>query len=665
MIVATLLEGRQSPENPKNPLSANWALDYQSGSPTTAGARINEVKALNLSTVWAAVRVLTDTVASLPLITYQRIPGGGKDRRLDHRNWSLLHDRPCPEISAFNWFEALQGHIALWGNCYAEKQYNSQGYVEWLWPLTPNIVEPMWIDGMRWYRVLLPDNSYKMFPPSKMFHVPGFGFDGLKGYSPIQMARESLGLAAAAEEFGSRYFGQGTRPAGVLEHPEQLSKRAKDDLRSMVEEQSTGLSKMHRLLILEEGMKWSQTQIPPEESQFLETRQFQVEEVARWFKVPPHKIQHLLRATFSNIEHQSIEFVTETARPWLRRWEQVINWDLFTEAERSEFFSEFLIDGLLRGDSQARGEFYNKMFQMGAMSPNEIRESENRNPIEGGDIHLAPLNMVPLSDLDGIAASLTRMRALLEKREAPEVALLSPPQETRASKLAARIRMRRAHKRVLDDTARRVLNRELIQARRAIKASFGARNAGDFQRWLDGFYPDHRYEVSRRFDPVFLAYAESVAAAIDVEFTPEIEEFVREYAQTFGQRWAESSRGQLRDILIKGGEELDKELEARLGEWEETRPGKVANRESVRAGEAFSRVGYVAAGVTSLIWIANSDACDLCNEMDGRTVGHTDSFLEQGQTVNPGSDKSDPLTTSHRIAHPPLHDGCQCGVFPA
>lgn len=373
-------------------LTSPEAIDLFGTQKAATGKSVTPSTAMQASAVYACVRVLAETIASLPLNVY-RITKDGKEKAYDHPLYYILHDRANEEMTSFTFRETMMTHLLLWGNAYAEIEYDQMGNVKGLWPLMPDstTVERNEKNELQ-YRVVLPDGTGAILPKERVLHIPGLGFNGITGLSPIAMARESIGLSLAAEEFGARFFGNGAKPGGVLEHPGKLSKEAVEKLRNSWNQMHQGLSNQHRIAILEEGMSYKQIGIPPEDAQFLQTRKFQIEEIARIYRVPLHLIQDLEHATFSNIEHQSIDFVVHTIRPWLVRWEQAINCKLFGTS--TKFFAEFNVEGLLRGDIKSRYEAYAIARQWGFMSVNEIRAMENFNSIPNGDIYLQPLNMV-------------------------------------------------------------------------------------------------------------------------------------------------------------------------------------------------------------------------------------------------------------------------------
>lgn len=365
-----------------------------------AGETVSPESALTISAVYACVRILSESVASLPLMLYRRRSDGGKERVTEHPLYELLHNAPNGEMSSFTWRETCQGHVSLWGNAYSQVVYDGAGRVREIWPLRPDrmmVGRSTAGELVYEYRRSETDGA-RLFRADEILHIPGMGFDGLVGYSPITMARNALGLSRATEKFGSKLFANGARPSLVLKTPgaAKLSDAAKRRLQESWNSEFGGVERAHSTAVLEEGWDITTIGVPPEDAQFLETRRFQLLEIARMFRVPPHMLAELERATFSNIEHQAIEFVVHTLRPWLVRWEQSMRRRLLTEAERAQgYFVEFAVDGLLRGDAKSRNESYQIGRNGGWLSVNDIRSLENLNPIENGDIYLQPLNMVP------------------------------------------------------------------------------------------------------------------------------------------------------------------------------------------------------------------------------------------------------------------------------
>jgi HK97 family phage portal protein len=316
--------------------------------------------------------------------------------------YRVLHDEFNPYMTAMAGRECLTAHALSWGNGYAEIVRNGYGELVELWPITPNRIRPEMRDGSLVYRIRV-GNEDIFLPREKVLHVPGMGFDGFVGYSVISMARKSIGLGMALETFGALYFGQGTHPGVVVSPPGKLGPQASSNLQTSLATEYGGLGKSHKLLLLEEGMKMEKIGIPPDDSQFLESRQFQIPEVARWFNLPPHKLKDLTKSSFSNIESEQQSFYGDSILPWLVRFEQNFNMQLLSPSDkelsgRGRLYFKHSAEGILRADTVARGEFYTKMFSVGAMSVNEIREKEDMDPVAGGDIHLVPLNMTSLEN---------------------------------------------------------------------------------------------------------------------------------------------------------------------------------------------------------------------------------------------------------------------------
>ncbi|EHQ63669.1 phage portal protein, HK97 family [Paenibacillus dendritiformis C454] len=356
------------------------------GGNNAAGVNVNEDTALRFITVFSCVRVLAEGVGSLPLFVYKKRRGGGKDKAEDHPVYRLLHDLPNDEMTSQSWRETMVGHLATSGNCYSILTRNKRGQVEDIYPVN-------WMDctpvrnsdtGKIEYHINDRGKS-EVFTADRVFHTPGFGFDGIMGYSPIRMAAEAVGIGMASSEFTAHFYKNGMNIGGVLEHPQALSDAAFARLQEWVNEKGVGLGNSWKPLILEEGMKFARIPMPFVDAQFIETRKLNRDEICGLFRVPPHMIANLERSTNNNIEHQGIEFVMHTLMPYLTRIEQTANWKLFTRAEREAgYYVKFNVDGLLRGDYKSRQEGLAIQHQNGALNADEWREIEDRNPIEDG-----------------------------------------------------------------------------------------------------------------------------------------------------------------------------------------------------------------------------------------------------------------------------------------
>lgn len=403
-----LFKSRDKPTNS----TAGGAYRFLFGG-STSGKSVTERSSMQMTAVYSCVRILAEAVAGLPLHLYKYNESGGKERAAENQLYFLLHDEPNPEMTSFVFRETLMTHLLLWGNAYAQLIRNGKGEVIALYPLMPN---RMTVDrdnkGRLYYQywrgkdeAKLSRDNIVILQPSDVLHIPGLGFDGLVGYSPIAMAKNAVGMAIACEEYGAKFFANGATPGGILEHPGIVKDPAR--VRESWNAVYQGSGNAHRIAVLEEGMKYTPIGISPEQAQFLETRKFQINEIARIFRVPPHMVGDLEKSSFSNIEQQSLEFVKYTLEPWLVRWEQAMVRSLLSKTEKEKYFIKFNVDGLLRGDYESRMNGYATARQNGWMSANDIRQLENLDRIsaaEGGDLYLINGNMTKLADAGIFAA---------------------------------------------------------------------------------------------------------------------------------------------------------------------------------------------------------------------------------------------------------------------
>ena len=406
-IFSGLFKSRDKPQN--RTAGSNYAF-FLGG--TTSGKTMTERSAMQMTAVYSCVRILAEAVAGLPLHLYRYTDNGGKEKALDHPLYLLLHDEPNPEMSSFVFRETLMTHLLLWGNAYAQVIRNGKNEVVALYPLMPNKMSVDRDENGRLYYTYYRGQDEAIrnkefavtLQPSDVLHIPGLGFDGLVGYSPIAMAKNAIGLAIATEEYGAKFFANGAAPGGVLEHPGTIKDPTK--VREAWMSQFGGSANSGKVAVLEEGMKYTPISISPEQAQFLETRKFQINEIARIFRVPPHMVGDLEKSSFSNIEQQSLEFVKYTLDPWVIRWEQSIQRSLLNSEEKKKYFAKFNVEGLLRGDYQSRMNGYAIGRQNGWMSANDIRELENLDRIpaeDGGDLYLINGNMLPLKNAGAFA----------------------------------------------------------------------------------------------------------------------------------------------------------------------------------------------------------------------------------------------------------------------
>lgn len=375
------------------------------GNQTPSGENVTEETALTYSAFWNAVYIIAETLAGLPLHLMKK-DGNRKMIADDEDLYYLMHDNPNPFMTSFVFREVNIAHTLTWGNGFAEKVRNRMGQIVELWPIPPNRIKTILLnpeDNNLWYEIQVGIETVWL-PREKILHIPGFGFDGFIGYSVVAMARKSIGLGMAMETFGSNYFGQGTHPGVIVSHPERLDAQTHANLKQSLTETYSGLGQSHRLMLLEEGMKMEKVGVPPNESQFLESRQFQIPEIARWFNLPPHKLKDLTKSSFNNIESEQISFVVDSILPWVIRLDQNYNLQLLTKEQRKKkkYYFKHNIEGLLRANSKDRADLYRVMVTNTIMTPNEVREKEDMNPSDNplADELFTQVNTIPLSKLE-------------------------------------------------------------------------------------------------------------------------------------------------------------------------------------------------------------------------------------------------------------------------
>jgi HK97 family phage portal protein len=484
------------------------------GSSTDSGVSVTPDTALTYSAVYAAVRCIAESVSSLPLNYYERLPGGGKAHAKANPLHTLLHDEPNPEMSSLQWREASMAHLLLHGNSYSEIVRDLEGNVVELWPIDPTMVTPRRTDSGELYYELNRGKSF--ITAGNMLHIPGLSFDGISGISVIGLARQSIGLSMAIESFGAGYFGRGARPGGVLTFPGQLSPEARQNLRRSFEELHAGGANSHRVALLEAGLKWEAIGVPPDDSQFLQSREFQIIEIARWFNLPPTKLKDLSKTSYNSLEQMEISFVVDTLRPWLVRWEQQLNRKIIRPQDRGSYFFEFNADGILRGDQASRYNAYSVARNWGWLSVNEIREKENMNPIEGGDVYMQPMNMQALGTAPTAAPATDP--SLMATQPTPPT-LPNPPADTPT----------RSHEsiilRLLDDAGERLQNVECSAVKRF------ANKPAEFLTKLDHFCAEHRARVVSAYAPVLEAFG----------LTTDLDGHVQRHLDQFRSTWLDFS----------------------------------------------------------------------------------------------------------------------------
>jgi len=635
----------------KEPVSQEDLANRLWGSSSDTGLPVDRITAMRLAAVYAAVRVLSETLASLPVMVYKRIKDG-KERATDHPLYKLLHNQPNPDMSAFYFTETLMHHVTLLGNGYA--QIRGMGKPEELWPLDPERMKVERIGGEKVFKYTPQNGPEKILSQHEVFHVPGLGYDGLQGYSPIELQARRIGTGLATDRYGAEFFGNSAAPGGYIAMQGKL--KSDDDrkrFKSSWNSAHTDWGNKHSVAVLEEGAEWKDVTIPPDQAQFIETMKFTVNEVARMFRLPPHMIGDLEHATFSNIEHQTIEFVVYSMQPWIVRWEQEYNRQLLSPADQQVYFVEYLLDGLLRGDTEKRWAAYRTAREIGVMNANEVRARENMNPVEDGDKYYVPLNWTAV--------------------DAPPPESMSTEQNTRSQKEErsglARYKIAKSYQRIFADNITRILKREIRDIKKLIKKSLNERTLEDFDLAVDLYYQDYTADIRNVVTPAYLSLYEQIRKEVEEEIgidgtlTPEDENFIAGYVNVFASRYAGTSKSDINKVVQQAIEEnadIGEALEAQFEHWEEVRPASMAGRETTRGSNAFAKNMYLLGGVTKLRWVAIGKSCPYCNSLDGTIVGIESNFALPGDVMVGDNDKE--LNVERSIGHAPLHAGCDCQV---
>jgi len=503
-----------------------------------------------------------------------------------------------------------------------------------------------------------PERTFKQ---EEILHLRGLSSDGLVGYSPVMTMQDAIGLSIATEMYGAKFFAQGTRPPGVLKHPEKKTPEAKKNIAKSWLEAYSGSDNWHKVAILDEGMEFGPIGMTSEEAQMLGTRTFQVGEVARMLNLHTHMLKDTSgpAAGYNSIVQMFLEYAVVTMTPWVVLWEESLMTALLTPAEQEQYIIKFSMEGLLRGDPETRASFYQIMTGLGAFSPNDILGLEDRNPIgPEGDRRFISVQYLPLDSLEVVEPESPQRNARAELRSMRSIGL--------------RQNYQKSYSRVFREAGARIVSREVRALRRMVKSELGERSAGSLIEKFAEFFPRHQQYISEQMRGPLMAYAEVVSAAaaeeigVEGEMTQEMEAFVGRYADTVAIRHVESSQGQLEALIEENqGEEIGVALNTRLDEWEEKRPDKIGLRESVQAGAAIAIFTYTANGIKRKVWVCGSNPCPICRQLSGKTVEITGSFASKGDVIDPDDGETAPLEIHRDFGHPQLHEGCVCGVSAA
>lgn len=530
----SLIARRLLAVHPSNP--TDDVVQAFTGVPLSlTGQSVTPSSAERIAAVFRAVRLIAQTVASLPLHTYRRLPGGGKERAIDTPLYRLLRNQPNPWQTAFDFWDMEIGHAVLRGNAYAQKVYRGDGELAMLIPLHPDRVTPLLVNGSLIYRWQPNRGSARDFAPDELFRIIANSDDGITGRSPVAVVREAPGIALAAEGFGAKFYGNSAQPSGILTHPQRLSPEAKKKLRAAWTESHQGQDQAYRVAVLEEGLTWTAVGLKMDEAQFMETRKFQVTEIARMFGVPPHLLADLDRATFSNIEQQGLEYLTYCLQAWLERVQQAIWRDCIADYEQDELFCEFLVDALLRTDTTARNLAFAQGRQWGWLCVDDIRDMLNMNPLPDGQgqVFLTPSNMLPADQLNPSPSQ--------DRLPAPPTGAARPALEA-----------------LFREPLHRAARRETQCVRDALK-----KKTPDLAKALQG----HGEQLARAIGPVMVPAAQLAAAAEGRTIDPTTLGLLQLLATQWAERAAIAATEGWLDWQGNGATGLDAQTDAREVGW--------------------------------------------------------------------------------------------------
>lgn len=483
-----------------------WGGSY--GRQTKAGEMVSPENSMSLSAYFACVRNISEDLGKIPTLTYRRLENRGKDRATKHVAYRLLKESPNYEMSAMSFKETLTQHAVAWGGGFAEIERDGAGLPLNLWPIHPTRINLSRTKaGELVYLVKMDDHGLEPIPflPANIFHVHGLGGDGTCGYMLSVLAKESIGLGLAMETFGSAFFKNGAAIGGVLTFPMKMNDIGLERIRVQWADKYEGASKAGKTIVADQGAKYERMGIPPDEAQFLESRKFQIEEICRWFRMPPHKIQHYREAQgWSTLEATNTDYVNDTLMPWMVRWEEEASRKLFLPNERDEYFAEFLVQGLMRGDTPARSAYYSALFGIGVLSQNDIRELENMNGIgPEGDTYYVPVN--------NLAPAALAATGEIQEKETPADQAAEPPESTE-TKPAARVPIVTVllFAPIFDDAFGRVISKEQIAATRAARKHAG--DAMAFMEWMEKFYKEIGVDVAKTLSVPCKVFADYIGA---------------------------------------------------------------------------------------------------------------------------------------------------------
>lgn len=654
-------EARTHPsEWDKDPAMKEAWTRWFGGAGTASGIDITPEIALELPPVFACIRVVTETIATLPVHVYRRERSQGKTKRIDTDHpLNILLRNPNPEMTRVEFLECLIANQEAKENAYAQIVRKGSGMPMELWPVKPESVKPTRFGGTLAYEVRSNGSTY-IVPARDMLHLRPMVMDGIKGTAPITYLKDTFGLGIAALRFGAGVFaGDGLKRVALAMDgppPQNQGDRGKAFIQQLQEawrQLYGGNDNKHKVAVLHSGLKPTEIGFSPEDAQLTELLKVIAIEACRAFRVPPSKIMELERAHFNNIEHLQLDFRTDTILPRCIRIEHELDRKLLQN--NADFFIRFNLDGLLRGDYKSRMEGHSIGILNGIISPNEARDEEDRNPYEGGDVFLQPLNMTPSN---GQPESQPEADGESNTKAAPVRRAIRA-----ATQRDARNKIKKQWLPVLVEAYTRLLKREQKEIGDAVERYLGTRSAADLKEWLVRYGEDHIETVSRilgaPLEGLELALAESTADAMNISLDKSFEEWVSRWVDDYAKSHSGRTVHNLLTQLDEGGYEPERLLERmreKIKNWTNDAERRASDRVTQSDG-AVAREVWKRAGVKKIRW--NGGDCEFCAQLDGVVIGiENDAFVPQGGSVN--VEGKSPIWAGADVLHPPLHPGCDC-----
>jgi len=633
-----------------------------SGSPVHSGVVVNRDTALNFSAFWCGVNLICQSIASLNLRLYKQINDNTKKFYKSHPLWNILKVNVSKYMTTFIWKETAHLHLILYGNTYSFIDRDMGGRVIGLILINPERMRPERVGGEIVYIFTKNNGEEELFRFDEIYHVPGLGFDGIKGYSILKIAAESIGLGLAYEEFAARFIGNGTHVGGILKTPNKLTPQARENLKKSFNEAYSGLGNAHKALLLEEGVEWDKTVMPLQDAEFMASRTFQVDEIARWLNIPPHKLKELTRATYDNITSEQISWLQDTIRPWLERDEAIMNFKLLNDWERRNLFCEYDFESILRSDPKTRSEAHHIMRQDGIISTDEWRAKENLNPVGGeyGDERLVPMNMIPASKLYDSNTPIQKVGD--QQKNLENKSSLSKRQ---AESISERKKLARVYEPIFAENIRGIIKKERKDVSKIIKKYFKERAGFDFKLELKNYYNDFLKTFNEAWGPIFKTFSRAIAKVSIKEIERDImpagfDQEVDKYIDNTGKRYISSSQGQIIKLVNENPDDEINAIENRMDDWYNTRPDRIGHRESVDGETGIAQIVFFANGFRSM-WVTIGSSCPYCQRMDGKIISRGGTFLNAGEKLTAEGLPDFPVT--YNISHPSAHSGCDCTVM--